>query len=91
MNSIHSRKEPNDELITVVIRLHDIIKRYELLVEYLITTKDTSIQESTLRDAIIIHGWNISKISRVLGISRTTIVNRIKEFNIVRPDETPIY
>lgn len=73
MNSIHpkernSKEIKEDEHLAVIVRLHDIIKRYELLVEHLLKS---DIEKVT--DLYYDH-YTVSDIGEILDITRKQVL-----------------
>ena len=65
----------------------------ELMISKEITPKSTtypmktSITPDILRDALESTGWNRSRAARLLGVDRTTVWRKIKEFGFTSPED----
>lgn len=95
MNSIHHLEKRDKDLdLHRILRLYDIIKRYELLVEYLLSDNDFIIPEQTydeiidaytrriLRSALKESNGNVNVISKRLQMSHTTLDRYIKRLGL---------
>jgi adenine C2-methylase RlmN of 23S rRNA A2503 and tRNA A37 len=96
MNSIHPINKPNpDEDLGRILRLYEIIKRYEFLVEYLLAGEHitSSVDEFDIADYL--HGIecniirsiykrndNVNETARVVGRSRKHVAQIISELNL---------
>lgn len=71
----------HSEDVYMILKMHEIIKRYELLVEHLLNPENSN-EEAKIRLVLIDSGGNIAKASRILGCSRATILHRMKKYGI---------
>lgn len=72
----------HSEDIYMILKMHEIIKRYELLVEHLLLVSPHNDDESQLRTALLACDGNMSEVSRMLGVARATIYNKMKKYGI---------
>lgn len=72
----------HNEDLFIILKLHEIIKRYELLVEHLIAISPTNDEEDQFKHAFILCNGNVTEITKLLGCSRNTVYNKMKKFNV---------
>jgi two-component system response regulator AtoC len=47
----------------------------------------SDVERRHIEKALIKNGWNISRVSRLLGIDRVTLYNKIRKYGIQRPEQ----
>lgn len=72
----------HSEDVYTILKLHEIIKRYELLVEHLLAYSLNSDKETQLKAAITECNGNVTEAAKLLGIERVTIYRRMKKYGI---------